>query len=295
MKFLKQLPGFFLFVLFISGCTDEPLSDAYGQFEATELVISAETQGRILSFPMREGDMIEEGFLAGVIDTTDQVLQKRELEASIWVVQTGIANLEAQQDVLRSRLETAETELKRLEALYDDNAATRQQLDRARGEVTTLQRQIRAMDTEKSTVFAEIERIRIRIEQVNEQIRRSQILNPEKGTVLSTFAEEHEWVAHGKPLYRLANLDEMVLKVYVSGAQLPQVKIGEGVEVFIDRDKTVNERLTGTVMWISSRAEFTPRMIQTKEERVAQVYAVKIRVDNPDGKIKIGMPGEVNF
>jgi HlyD family secretion protein len=292
---LNHLAGIMIVCVLLTGCAEEKLSDAYGQFEATELVISAETQGRILNLNLAEGERLEEARLVGVIDTTYQVLLKNELEASMRVVQTGIANLDAQKDVLHSRLETAEIELNRLTSLYSENAATRQQLDRAQGEVNTLQKQIRAIDTEKLSVSADMDRISTKIEQVNYQIGRSEIINPVNGTVLTKLLHEHELASPGKPLYRLANLDEMVLKVYVSGAQLPQVKIGEGVEVIIDRDVTGNESLTGTVSWVSSRAEFTPRMIQTKEERVAQVYAVKIRVDNRDGKIKIGMPGEVNF
>ncbi|TVQ04867.1 MAG: HlyD family efflux transporter periplasmic adaptor subunit [Balneolaceae bacterium] len=295
MERLNQLAGFFIIFALTTGCTEEKLSDAYGQFEATELVISAETQGRILAFNVMEGERLEEARLVGIIDTTQQVLQKRELEASMRVVQTGIANLDAQKDVLHSRHETALIEFNRLKSLFEDNAATRQQLDRAQGEVNTLHRQIRAIETEKLSVSAEMERIGTKIDQVNDQIRRAEIINPVNGTVLTKFAHEHELAAPGKPMYRLANLDEMVLKVYVSGAQLPRVKIGESVEVLIDRDKTGTERLTGIVSWVSSRAEFTPRMIQTREERVAQVYAVKVTVENPEGKIKIGMPGEVNF
>lgn len=295
MKFSKLVAKILISGFILVGCSDDKLSDAYGQFEATEVAISSETQGRILSFNIREGDRLEQERIVAVIDTMQHVLKKRELEASLRVVETGVAKLNAQKGVILARLETAESEHNRLRALYEDNAATLQQLDRARGEVTALQRQIHAIETERLSVFAEMDRMNAMIDQVNDQIRRSSIINPLNGTVLTKFAEVHELVTPGKPLYRLANLDEMILKVYVSGDQLPGVIIGAEVEVFIDRNRRENERLTVTVSWVSPRAEFTPRMIQTKEERVSQVYAVHVIVENPEGKIKIGMPGEVNF
>lgn len=281
--------------LMLLSCTENDLSDAYGQFEADEVVISAETSGRLLSFEIEEGDRLEDRMVVALVDTAQLALQKRELEAGMQSVRTKFANLDARKEVLRSQLETAQTELARLESLREENAATDQQLDQTSGEVNTLNKQINTVEVEKQSVEAELDRLRVRIEQVEDQIRRAQIVNPLHGTVLSKYMEPHELVSPGKPLYRIASLDEMILRVYVSGAQLPQVRLGETVEVLIDEDADSNERLNGTVSWVSSEAEFTPRMIQTKEERVTQVYAVKIRVENPAGRIKIGMPGEVNF
>jgi HlyD family secretion protein len=295
MESIKKLVGIVLIGLLAVSCADDQLSDAYGQFEADEVVISAETQGRLVDFNIQEGDRLEAGFVAGLIDTTQLVLQKRELEAAKRTINTKFSNLDARQEVLRTQLETAHTELNRFQSLLRNQAATQQQIDRAAGEVNTLMRQIEAVETEKQSVDAELNQLKVRIEQVQDQIRRAQIVNPVHGTVLNKYAEQHELVAPGKPIYRIANLDEVNLRVYVSGAQLPGVIIGNEVEVLIDLNETENDRLTGTVIWVSSRAEFTPRMIQTKEERVTQVYAVKVRVENPDGRIKIGMPGEVNF
>lgn len=280
--------------LFIS-CSGEKLSDAYGQFETDEVIISAETPGKLLNFVVNEGERLEAGATAGMVDTTEGALRKKELEAAMASVSTKFANLDAQTEVYRSQMETAEKELRRLESLRQDDAATEQQLDRAAGEVNTLNRRMDAVEAEEQSVYAEQERIKVQIEQVQDQIRRAEIINPVSGTVLDTYAEAYEIVSPGKPLYRIASLDEMILRVYVSGAQLTQVRLGETADVLIDKDADSNERLTGTVSWVASRAEFTPRMIQTKEERVTQVYAVKIRVSNPEGKIKIGMPGEVNF
>lgn len=292
---MKQVISVLIILITAAGCAENDRSDAYGQFETDEVVISAETQGRLLNFDVEEGNRLEEGEHVGLVDTTQLVLQKRELEASMEAVRTGINRLEAGQQVHQSRLETAQKELARLQNLRENNAATQRQIDQAEGEVNTLNRQINSVEVEKQSIEAELNQLRVRIEQVEDQIRRANIINPLPGTVLNKYAERHEQVSPGKPLYRIANLDEMVLRVYVSGAQLPRVRLGEEAEVLIDRNENESERLSGTVSWIASRAEFTPRMIQTKEERVTQVYAVKVRLQNPDGKLKIGMPGEVNF
>tara|TARA_R100001143_G_scaffold63594_1_gene73177 strand:+ start:32087 stop:32980 length:894 start_codon:yes stop_codon:yes gene_type:complete len=295
MKSIKLITAGIALLLIAAGCMESDRSDAYGQFEAEEVLISAEVPGRILIFDVNEGDRLDEEMVIGLIDTMQLSLQKREAEAAIASVRTNINGLNAQSAVFQSQLETARKELNRIRSLQQDNAATGQQLDRAEGEVNTLQRRINAVEIEKQSVRAELDRMRIQIEQIDDQIRRAKIVNPIEGTVLQTYAKAHELASTGKPLYRIASLDEMIIRVYVSGAQLPDVRIGEEVEVLIDRNMNENESLTGTVSWIASRAEFTPRMIQTKEERVTQVYAVKVRVRNPDGHLKIGMPGEVNF
>lgn len=282
-------------LMVLVSCSDENGSDAYGQFEANEVVISSETNGRLLNFDLEEGQELEEGERVALIDTTRFHLQKKEISASIEAIQTNIDKLNAQKAVLESQFETARKELNRLESLKQDNAATQQQLDSAVGRVQTLERQIESVEVEKGSVSAEVKRLEAKIAQVNDQIERASITNPVSGTVLNKFAEEHELVSQGKPLYSIANLDEMILRVYISGAQLPAIQLGETVDVIFDENKTDNKSTLGRVSWIASEAEFTPRMIQTKEERVTQVYAVKVRVDNPDGILKIGMPGEVRF
>lgn len=279
----------------VVSCADENGPDAYGQFEADEIVVSAETNGQLLSFTIEEGQTLEKGTKAALVDTTQIYLQKKELEASLKSVQSNINKLEAQKQVFQSQFETAQKELNRLQSLQQDNAATQQQLDSAEGQVNTLQRQIESVEVDKNSVHSEMAAIDARIDQINDQIERAVVTNPVSGTVLHTFAEQHELVSRGTPLYRLANLEEMTLRIYISGAQLPQIRIGDNVSVFIDKNEQDNERLDGRVSWIASEAEFTPRMIQTKEERVTQVYSVKIRVSNPEGKIKIGMPGEIRF
>lgn len=292
---LKHLTLITVVLLFTVSCSDETESDAYGQFEAEEIVISAETNGRLLNFEVEEGDELEQGVQAGVVDTTNLYLQKAELQAAMESVQSNTNKLDAQKRVLQSQLETAQKELNRLRELRQDNAATEQQLDLAEGRVNTLQHQMDAVEVDKQSVVTELTRMEAKIAQINHQIEQAAILNPVSGTVLNVYTEEHELVSIGKPLYRIANLSEMILRVYISGAQLPDVRLGQSVNVLFDENETENYRVSGQVSWIASEAEFTPRMIQTKEERVTQVYAVKVRVDNPDGRIKIGMPGEVIF
>lgn len=282
-------------LLITASCSDKNGSDAFGQFEADEVVISSETNGRLLNFDLEEGQRLEVGERVALVDTTQLHLQKEEITASIKAIQTNIDKLNAQKAVFESQLKTARKELNRFESLLKDNAATQQQLDSAEGRVETLKRQIESVEVEKGSVSAEVRRMETKIAQINDQIERASITNPVDGTVLNKFAEEHELVSQGKPLYSIANLDEMILRIYISGAQLPAIQLGETVDVIFDENKTDNQSTQGRVSWIASEAEFTPRMIQTKEERVTQVYAVKVRVDNPNGKLKIGMPGEVKF
>lgn len=292
---LKALAaGICMLVVFV-GCSGGEKSDAYGQFEAEEVTISAEGSGVLKEFIVEEGEHISQGQRVGIIDTVQLNLKKKELEAAIQSVHTNIDKLNAQAAVYKEQLETAKTNLERLQALRKGKAATQQQMDKAEGQVKVLQKQVHSVEVQKRSVYAELETMKIRIDQVEEQISRATITNPIDGIVLSSFAEPNELVSVGKPLYQIAQLNELILRVYISGAQLAELSLGEEVEVLIDKDAVANESLKGTVSWIASEAEFTPQMIQTKEERVTQVYAVKVRVSNPEGKLKIGMPGEINF
>jgi len=197
--------------------------------------------------------------------------------------------------VINSQLNTAQKNLNRLKALKAENAATDQQLDEVEGTVEMLINQKKTISTQKTSVIAETETMNVRIAQVQDQIKKSVVVNPVNGRVLTTFVEPFEFTNVGKPLYEIANLDELILRIYVSGAQLDEVVLGKEVTVIFDKDEKENHSTSGKITWISSKAEFTPKMIQTKEERVTQVYAVKVAVKNPEGLLKIGMPGEVNF
>ena len=281
--------------LVLTGCSNGELSDAYGQFEADPVIISAEATGVLREFNVEEGEQLEAGQQVGLIDTTQLALQKNELKASLRAVHANIAKLEAQAEIYKEQLATAQKELNRITNLKEEQAATEQQADQALGQVKGLNKQIQAVEVQKRSVYAELESVRAKIARVEDQLKKANIVNPAGGFVLSRYAMENELVSAGKPLYEIADLNQMELRVYISGAQLPQISLGQNVEVIIDKDATSTESLAGKVSWIASEAEFTPRMIQTKEERITQVYGVKIRVNNPEGKLKIGMPGEVNF
>lgn len=284
-----------LALLLTAGCTNDTRSDAYGQFEADKLTISAELPGKLLQFSVQEGVTLLAGQKVGQIDTLGLQLKKNELIAGLELVKTKLSTLSAQEKVYKSQVETAQKNRKRIKALVADNAATEQQLDEVEGSINTLNAQVEAVRVQQRSVFAEMATIETRIAQISDQISRGTIINPINGVVINSFAEAYELVGQTTPLYQIANLDELEMRVFVSGAQLADVKLGALVEVLVDQNEEINRSLSGTVSWIASEAEFTPKMIQTKEERVTQVYAVLVRVANPDGILKIGMPGEVNF
>ncbi len=281
-----------LFVLSCSGNANR--SDAYGNFESTEIVVSTEAAGKLIRFDVEEGAVLEAKSVVGCIDTTQLALKREQLLASQQSVRSKSANILAQIDVIKEQKNVALIEKQRLENLFKENAATQKQLDDVNGQMNVLEKQMASIETQNATVLAEIRSLESQILQVNDQILKSVVTNPVKGTVLTKFAEPYEVIGYGKPLYKLADLSTMFLRVYVSGEQLPAIKIGQKVEVLIDQNKTENQKLEGEISWISSKAEFTPKIIQTKQERVNMVYAVKVRVIN-DGSLKIGMPGEINF
>ncbi|MCK4568809.1 MAG: HlyD family efflux transporter periplasmic adaptor subunit [Bacteroidales bacterium] len=269
-------------------------ADAYGNFETTEVMVSAMAQGEIFSLNIEEGQVLAQGEIIGQIDTTDLFLKEQQLIKSIAAVRTGLITINAQMNVQLQQKKNLMVDKNRLDNLFKEGAATQKQLDDINGTIDLLEAQIMATKSQKQQVLAEISIIDIQIEQVQEALSKCCINSPVSGTVLIKYAEAGEVAAMGKPLFKIADLSEMKLKVYVSGNQLPHIKIGQEVEVQIDKTKKENTKLNGTVSWISSTAEFTPKTIQTKDERVNLVYAVKILVQN-DGSIKIGMPGEVNF
>ena len=269
-------------------------SDAWGNFESKEIMVSAEAQGKIMQLTIEEGDVLEKDQLVGVIDTTMQYLQKQQLIAQKQAVSTKIANVNAQIAVQEEQKQNLGKEKNRIEKLFTEKAATQQQFDDITSKFEIVNKQIAATKTQIDAIYKELNVIDKQIDVLNEQIRKAGIINPINGTVLEKYIEAGEMAAMGKAIYKISKLDEIDLRVYVSGAQLPMVKIGQEVAVFLDKNKKENQQYTGVVSWISNQAEFTPKIIQTKEERVNLVYAVKVRVKN-DGNIKIGMPGEVKF
>ncbi len=289
----------FLWILLIStglmACSgDGDKADAYGNFEATEVMVSAMAQGEIFSLNIEEGQLLAQKEIIGLIDTTDLFLKEQQLVKSIAAVKTRFLTINAQMNVQLQQKKNRMVDKDRLEKLFREGAATQKQLDDINGAIDLLEAQIIATKSQKQQIQAEIETIDIQIEQVQEALSKCFVSNPVAGTVLIKYAEAGEVAAPGKPLYKIADLSLMKLKVYVSGDQMPHIKIGQEVEVQIDKTKRENSSLNGTISWISSTAEFTPKTIQTKDERVNLVYAVKVLVQN-DGSIKIGMPGEINF
>lgn len=277
-----------------AGCrTDEP--DAYGNFEAEELVVSAEGSGRLLRFEARQGEPLAAGAVVAVVDTATLGLQTQELASQQAASVTRTREAEAQIGVLLAQLATAREEHARALRLFRAEAATAQQLNLAEGEVRVLEQRIRAARAQVEGARQEVGGVQARTAQVQEQIRRAQVVNPAAGTVLATYAQAGEFVQPGQPLYKIADLGTLTLRAYVSGAQLANVRLGQRVTVQVDGGEDARIGRPGTVTWISPEAEFTPTPIQTREERTEQVYAVEIRVANPDGLLKIGMPGEVVF
>ncbi|MCF8335951.1 MAG: HlyD family efflux transporter periplasmic adaptor subunit [Bacteroidales bacterium] len=282
-------------LMVFTGCaSNNEKSDAYGNFESREVIVSAQTRGEILSMDLEEGETLKAGKLVGWIDTSGLAVKKEQLKTQKGSLNAKLANINAKAEVQKEQIESLLTEKKRIERLLEEDAATDQQFDNIQGKLNVARKRLESINTQKQSVYSEMKVLEKRIKEVNTQIDKCKITNPIKGTVLEKYLEPSEIAAPGKALYKIADLSEMILRVYISGDQLPLVQIGQQVEVLIDKNEQENQKLSGTVSWISPKAEFTPKIIQTKEERVDLVYAVKVRVNN-DGRIKIGMPGEVNF
>ena len=290
---MKNIKTLFLAVLAgtLFSCSNGEKADGYGNFEATEITISSEANGKLEFLNLEEGQVLEKGTIIGLVDTVQAYLSKQQLLASKQTVASKSGGVWSQVSVLNQQLQTAKTEQQRIQNMFDENAATQRQLDQANSQVDVLKKQIQNVETQNSPIVNEVKSINAKVAQIEEQITKSKITNPIRGTVLTKYAEQGEIVSFGKPLYKIADLNEMTLRVYVSETQLPNIKIGQKVTVKIDSGDDLKD-YNGTISWISSSAEFTPKIIQTKEERVNLVYAVKVKVKN-DGSLKIGMPAEM--
>lgn len=292
---MKTTSFIILSFLLLGGCKNKTnQADAYGNFEATEVTVSAETGGRIIRFDRDEGQDIEKGAEIALIDTTLLELQKAEIDAAMQSVRTRLGSLNAQNDILDQQIKNINVNIARIENMLKDDAATKKQYDDLTGQVLVLEKQIAANNTQKASIAAELSVYESKKATLNEQVKRSRIKSPLNGTIIEKYAEAGEITVAGKPVVKLADLSVMKLKVYVSGAQLGSVKIGNQCTVRADDGKKGYRSFTGTISTISEKAEFTPKIIQTKEERVTLVYSVKIEVKN-DGALKSGMPGEAIF
>jgi HlyD family secretion protein len=282
-------------VIVLTGCKNKPAeADAYGNFEATEIIISSETSGRILLFDKEEGSQIGLGEIIALVDTTLQNLQKAEIDAGMNSVRTRINSITAQNEILYQQIENLNVNIARIEKMMKDAAATQKQFDDLTGQVAVLKKQIAANNTQKISIASELTVYESKKATLNEQISRSCVKSPLAGTLIEKYSEAGEITAQGKPLAKIADLSIIKLKVYVSGAELGKIKPGQQCTVRIDDGVKGYRTLSGIISYISDKAEFTPKIIQTKEERVTLVYAVNINIIN-DGSLKSGMPGEAIF
>ena len=292
---MKRLQIIAVALLVFGACKNgEKKSDAFGNFEAVETIVSSEAAGKLLSMNVKQGDQIVTGGLIAQIDTSEIVLKKMQTEAQLAASESKKQNVTAQINVLKEQKKNAQTTEQRVAKMYDDKAATQQQMDDINGQLNVLDKQVSATNTQFQLIASEMEIVKRQLDLLNEQLTKCQVKSPIKGTVLETYLETGELATPGKPVLKMADLSSLELKVYVSGAQLSSVKLGSEVKVLIDSGAKEMQAITGKISWISSESEFTPKIIQTKEERVKLMYAVKIVVPN-DGSLKIGMPGEIVF
>lgn len=272
--------------------------DATGTFEATETTVAAEQAGTLLTFSLEEGDNIEAGTEVGLIDTTQLWLKISQTEASKAVYQSQKPDQEKQIAATRQQLAKARTEQQRYKELVADGAAPSKMLDDASSQVQVLQRQldaqVSALQTSTNALSRQMDAADVQVSQLRDQLLKCHIKSPASGTVLEKYVERGEYVTPGKPLFKIGDVRHMYLRAYITSAQLKNVKTGQKVKVFADYGGGQKKEYAGTVTWISSRSEFTPKTILTDDERADLVYAVKIAIET-DGYVKIGMYGEVRF
>jgi len=285
---------FLSLILILGACsTNQTKSDAFGNFETDEVIISSENSGKILMTAFVEGEKVAKGAIMAVTDTVNMVLQRDQLMAQKASVLAEKAGLFAQIAVSDQLILNVQKDQSRIRKMITDGAATPKQMDDVDGQIALAEKQKKAYAAQIMATERRCEAIEAQISVLNERIGVSVVKAPISGTILEKYSLTGELATPGKPLYKMANIDSLILRVYVSGPQLTQVKTGKQVKVLIDSTSGIKE-LSGKVEWVSSDAEFTPKIIETREERVKLVYAVKVRVPN-DGSLKIGMPGEIKF
>jgi len=287
------LSGIFLVLVPACGKQDQE-ADAYGNFEADEVIVSAQSQGTLNFLNVNEGAILEPNQLVGKIDTVPATIKMSQLAAQQTVINARLQNHDAQLRVQNEQRSNLVREVNRIEKLKQEEAATAQQYDDIAGKLKVLDMQTEALRSQKDIIGGERSVLMAQINDVKNLLEKCRIINPIKGIVLEKYVEANELVSPGKALYKIANTGKMELKVYVSGEQLPSIAIGDPADVMIDSAGGNLHKIPGMVSWISSQVEFTPKIIQTREERVNMVYAIKVSVNN-DGRLKIGMPGEVIF
>jgi HlyD family secretion protein len=288
-------------IVLLSSCNNGNSDfDATGNFEADEIIVSSEAAGKILKLEIKEGQELQAGQTVGFIDTAQLYLRKKQLQYSIQAVLAKRPDANSQLSTISEQLSTATREKKRVENLLKADAATQKQLDDLNAQIDLLKKQYDALQSSLNITTRALQSetlpLQAQLEQVNDQLKKSKIVNPQVGTVLAQYAKQDEVVNLGKALYKIADLSTVTLRAYISGTQLAGIKIGQDVSVMVDAqsEKAGQKSYIGKITWVSDKAEFTPKTIQTKDERANLVYAIKISVNN-DGLLKLGMYGEVLF
>jgi HlyD family secretion protein len=289
----------FLLLLNISACKEKTNNyDASGSFEATETIIAAETNGKILQFNIEEGQQLDSGQLIGFIDSTQLHLNKLQLLQNRKAILSSRPEANVQIEALKTELSKAIRDHSRTEKLVQGGVASQKQLDDEISNIATLQAKINAQESSLRTTTSSLDEqgstVEVQMREINDQLKKCVIINPVKGTVLTKYAEQFEMAVLGKPLYKIADLSTIILRAYITGDQLNQIKIGQKVKVYTDDGKGAYKQIDGIITWVNDKSEFTPKTIQTKNERANLVYAIKVSVKN-DGYLKIGMYGELTW
>ncbi|MEO6721836.1 MAG: HlyD family efflux transporter periplasmic adaptor subunit [Ferruginibacter sp.] len=310
---MNQIKLLIVAAIFLASCGQKKAAyDAAGTFEAVETIVSAEATGNINVLNIEEGQLVKQGELVGMIDSTQLYLKKKQLEAQIKATGSRTPNIATQTSfykqqsaAMQTRINNLLHEQKRTQNLVKADAATPKQLEDINNQVAETQKQLQviqqqevaqvsALQTQASGLHGEALPLYVQVQQINDQLAKCRIINKVNGTVLTKYAEVNEMAVAGKPIYKVADLSVITLRAYITGDLLGNIKLGQNVKVLIDAADGKYKEYTGTIEWISSKAEFTPKTIQTKDERANLVYAVKIKVKN-DGYLKIGMYGEVKL
>jgi HlyD family secretion protein len=277
----------------LAACREDTV-DAYGNFEATEVTVAAEVGGRLLWFALEEGDRVAKDSVVGLVDTVPLVLERQQQVARRAAAVARTRESGANIGALEVQRSIADRELARTQRLLKQSAATAQQGDQAEHDARVVREQLAGARAARGSAQHEVAAIDAEIASIDDKLARSRVSSPLTGTVLARYVERGEFVQAGQPLFKLASLDSLTFRAYVSNAQLTRLKLGQQVQVGVDRADSI-ATMPGRVTWIASAAEFTPTPIQTRDERADQVYAVKVAVANPDGRLRIGMPGELTI
>ncbi|MBS5795815.1 MAG: efflux RND transporter periplasmic adaptor subunit [Dysgonomonas mossii] len=272
--------------------------DASGVFETTEVIVSAEANGKIMRLNFIEGQQVEQGKALGYIDTVQLYLKKMQLLTNTSAIKSGRVDIPRQIAAIKQQIATQKNEQKRFENLVKANAANQKQLDDINAQILVLERQLTAqtelLENSNKNISEQSSGLEVQVAQINDQIQKSIICSPINGTILSKYAEQGELATQGRALFKVADIEHMFLRAYITASQLTQVKIGQAVKVYADFGEKEMKEYSGTITWISDKSEFTPKTIQTRDERANLVYAVKVAVKN-DGYLKYGMYGELKL